>query len=132
MQCGISASVGTYPAPLSPRENAEGAAASVFLPPLPLRCGCRRSLLFRCDGQGTVTDLDDVRKVFADGDITGVVVALGGKTKDVGKTMLTDGEDTAEQSRAEQSCERQGRDGEERGTRRGERRERPDGRMRAG
>lgn len=42
--------------------------------------------------QGTVTDLDDVRKVFADDDITGVVVALGGKTKDVGKTMLTDGE----------------------------------------
>ncbi|CAM9595565.1 unnamed protein product [Pylaiella littoralis] len=41
--------------------------------------------------QGTVTDLDDVRKVFADGDVTGVVVALGGKTKDVGKTMLTDG-----------------------------------------
>ena len=42
--------------------------------------------------QGTVTDLDDVRKVFADGDVTGVVIALGGKTADVGKTMLTDGE----------------------------------------
>lgn len=42
--------------------------------------------------QGTVTDLDDVRKAFEGGDITGVVVALGGKTKDVGKTMLTDGE----------------------------------------
>eukprot|EP00752_Nemacystus_decipiens_P015514 g13843.t1 len=41
--------------------------------------------------KGTVTDLDDVRTVFADGDITGVVVALGGKTKDVGKTMLTEG-----------------------------------------
>lgn len=43
-------------------------------------------------GQGTVTDLDDVRKVFAGDAITGVVIALGGKTKDVGKTMLTDGE----------------------------------------
>lgn len=42
--------------------------------------------------QGTVTDLEDVRKVFADGDIDGVVIALGGKTADVGKTMLTDGE----------------------------------------
>ena len=38
-----------------------------------------------------MTELDDVRKVFADGDISGVVVALGGKTADVGKTMLTDG-----------------------------------------
>lgn len=52
---------------------------------------CANAFSF-CFGQGTVTDLDDVRKVFADGDITGVVVALGGKTKDVGKTMLTDGE----------------------------------------
>lgn len=42
--------------------------------------------------QGTVTDLNDVRKVFADSDVTGVVIALGGKTADVGKTMLTDGE----------------------------------------
>ncbi|CAN0081053.1 unnamed protein product, partial [Hapterophycus canaliculatus] len=41
--------------------------------------------------QGTVTELDDVRKAFEGGAITGVVVALGGKTKDVGKTMLTDG-----------------------------------------
>lgn len=38
-----------------------------------------------------MTELDDVRKVFADGGIDGVVVALGGKTADVGKTMLTDG-----------------------------------------
>lgn len=38
-----------------------------------------------------MTNLEDVRKVFADGDITGVVIALGGKTADVGKTMLTDG-----------------------------------------
>ncbi|CBJ26607.1 Flavine reductase [Ectocarpus siliculosus] len=41
--------------------------------------------------QGTVTDLDDVRKVFSNGPITGVAIALGGKTKDVGTTMLTDG-----------------------------------------
>lgn len=39
-----------------------------------------------------MTDLEDVRKVFADDDISGVVIALGGKTADVGKTMLTDGE----------------------------------------
>lgn len=38
-----------------------------------------------------MTDLDDVRKVFETDDITGVVIALGGKTADVGKTMLTDG-----------------------------------------
>lgn len=43
--------------------------------------------------QGSVTDAGDVEKVFeaAGDDMTGVVVALGGKTKDVGKTMLTDG-----------------------------------------
>ena len=43
--------------------------------------------------QGTVTDATDVQKCFdaATDEITGVVVALGGKTKDVGKTMLTDG-----------------------------------------
>lgn len=29
--------------------------------------------------------------MFADQEITGVVIALGGKTADVGKTMLTDG-----------------------------------------
>lgn len=40
-----------------------------------------------------MTDLDDVRKVFSNGRITGVAIALGGKTKDVGTTMLTDGED---------------------------------------
>lgn len=38
-----------------------------------------------------MTNLADVRKVFETDDITGVVVALGGKTADVGKTMLTDG-----------------------------------------
>jgi hypothetical protein len=43
--------------------------------------------------QGSVTDANDVEKVFAAADldvdgVSGVVVALGGKTKDVGKTML--------------------------------------------
>ncbi|CAM9334532.1 unnamed protein product, partial [Discosporangium mesarthrocarpum] len=41
--------------------------------------------------QGTVTSREDVDKVFEGEDITGVVIALGGKTKDVGATMLTDG-----------------------------------------
>lgn len=41
--------------------------------------------------QGSVVSYDDVTKVFAGGDVTGVVVALGGKTKDVGLHMLTDG-----------------------------------------
>jgi hypothetical protein len=42
--------------------------------------------------QGDVTKLDDVDKVFVVApDISGVVVALGGKTKDVGPSMLTDG-----------------------------------------
>jgi len=41
--------------------------------------------------QGDVTKQSDVDAVFAAGDVTGVVVALGGKTKDVGETMLTDG-----------------------------------------
>lgn len=40
--------------------------------------------------QGTSTNQADVDRVFASGDVTGVVIALGGKTKDVGKTMLTD------------------------------------------
>lgn len=41
--------------------------------------------------KGDVTNKADVDKLFAAGDITGVVVALGGKTSDVGETMLTDG-----------------------------------------
>ena len=42
--------------------------------------------------EGSVTDPAAVDKVFAaTGDISGVIVALGGKTKDVGPTMLTDG-----------------------------------------
>lgn len=42
--------------------------------------------------KGDVTDQKEVDAVFdAASDITGVIVALGGKTKDVGKTMLTDG-----------------------------------------
>lgn len=41
---------------------------------------------------GDVTDQTSVNKVFEGAsDIIGVVVALGGKTKDVGPTMLTDG-----------------------------------------
>jgi len=42
--------------------------------------------------KGDVTNQKDVDKVFAySKDISGVIVALGGKTKDVGPTMLTDG-----------------------------------------
>jgi nucleoside-diphosphate-sugar epimerase len=40
---------------------------------------------------GDVTKQADVDKVFAAAKIDGVVVALGGKTSDVGTTMLTDG-----------------------------------------
>ncbi|CAE8609626.1 unnamed protein product [Polarella glacialis] len=40
--------------------------------------------------QGDVTKLEDVEEVLKSG-VTGVVVALGGKTADVGETMLTDG-----------------------------------------
>mmetsp|Transcript_36861 Transcript_36861/g.42038 ORF Transcript_36861/g.42038 Transcript_36861/m.42038 type:complete len:277 (+) Transcript_36861:132-962(+) len=40
---------------------------------------------------GDVTKIEDVKKVFANGKVDGVVVSLGGKTKDVGETMLTDG-----------------------------------------
>lgn len=39
---------------------------------------------------GDVTKMSDVEKVFED-EIDGVIVALGGKTSDVGETMLTDG-----------------------------------------
>jgi uncharacterized protein YbjT (DUF2867 family) len=41
--------------------------------------------------KGDVTSKADVDKVFAAGKVDGVVVALGGKTADVGDTMLTDG-----------------------------------------
>jgi uncharacterized protein YbjT (DUF2867 family) len=40
---------------------------------------------------GDVTKKADVDKVFENGDIDGVIVALGGKTSEVGETMLTDG-----------------------------------------
>jgi hypothetical protein len=40
---------------------------------------------------GDVTKAEDVNKVFASGDIEGVVVALGGRTSEVGQTMLRDG-----------------------------------------
>lgn len=54
------------------------------------------SNFFVCDHisliiQGDVTKLSDVEKVFEGQGVTGVIVALGGKTKDVGPTMLTDG-----------------------------------------
>lgn len=38
-----------------------------------------------------MTKKDDVDKVFQAGPIDGVIIALGGKTSDVGDTMLTDG-----------------------------------------
>jgi hypothetical protein len=41
--------------------------------------------------QGSVTNKADVDAVFEGQGVTGVVVALGGKTADVGKTMLADG-----------------------------------------
>merc|ERR1719424_968384 len=41
--------------------------------------------------QGSVTNKADVDSLFATGGVTGVVVALGGKTSDVGATMLQDG-----------------------------------------
>ncbi|GMH83198.1 hypothetical protein TrVE_jg3757 [Triparma verrucosa] len=39
---------------------------------------------------GSATEAGDVAKIFEGNDIDGVVIALGGKTKDVGTTMLTD------------------------------------------
>ena len=41
--------------------------------------------------KGSVDVAADVEKVFEGGDVEGVIIALGGKTKDVGPTMLTDG-----------------------------------------
>eukprot|EP00607_Mallomonas_marina_P010067 CAMPEP_0182418238 /NCGR_PEP_ID=MMETSP1167-20130531/2730_1 /TAXON_ID=2988 /ORGANISM="Mallomonas Sp, Strain CCMP3275" /LENGTH=249 /DNA_ID=CAMNT_0024592365 /DNA_START=164 /DNA_END=913 /DNA_ORIENTATION=+ len=42
--------------------------------------------------QGSVTNPTDVEKIFSSSkDISGVIIALGGKTKDVGPTMLSDG-----------------------------------------
>jgi hypothetical protein len=41
--------------------------------------------------KGSVTNRADVDKVFEGKGVTGVVIALGGKTKDVGATMLEDG-----------------------------------------
>lgn len=41
--------------------------------------------------QGDVTNPADVAKVFEAGKVDGVIVGLGGKTSDVGETMLTDG-----------------------------------------
>lgn len=41
--------------------------------------------------KGDVTNPADVAKVFEGGAVDGVIIGLGGKTKDVGNTMLTDG-----------------------------------------
>merc|ERR1719217_472590 len=41
--------------------------------------------------QGSVLNREDVDDVFEGKDITGVVVALGGKTREVGLTLLRDG-----------------------------------------
>ena len=41
--------------------------------------------------QGSVTNKSDVSKIFETNNIDGVIVGLGGKTSDVGDTMLTDG-----------------------------------------
>jgi len=41
--------------------------------------------------KGDVTSKADVEQVFAAGKVTGAIIALGGKTSDVGKTMLEDG-----------------------------------------
>ena len=41
--------------------------------------------------QGSVTSQADVDRVFAENDVKSVVIALGGRSKDVGATMLQDG-----------------------------------------
>lgn len=41
--------------------------------------------------QGSVTNQADVDKIFVDNDIKSVIIALGGRSKDVGATMLQDG-----------------------------------------
>eukprot|EP00966_Prymnesium_polylepis_P062039 1439518-Prymnesium_polylepis.1 len=41
--------------------------------------------------QGSVLNREDVDKVFEGNDVTGVVVAIGGKTRQVGPTLLQDG-----------------------------------------
>lgn len=41
--------------------------------------------------QGSVTNQKDVNKVFEENDVKSVIIALGGRTKDVGKSLLCDG-----------------------------------------
>ena len=40
---------------------------------------------------GDVTNLEDVKQVYQNHDISGTIICLGGSTKEVGETMLTDG-----------------------------------------
>jgi len=56
--------------------------------------------------QGDVTKKADVDKVFEAGKIDGVIVALGGKTSDVGETMLTDGTSNVIAAMKENDCKR--------------------------
>lgn len=55
---------------------------------------------------GDVTKKADVDKVFAAGKVDGVVVALGGKTSDVGDTMLTDGTNNVIEAMKENGAKR--------------------------
>lgn len=41
--------------------------------------------------EGSVTNQEDVDKVFAENNIKSVIIALGGRSKDVGATMLEKG-----------------------------------------
>tara|TARA_Y100000389_G_scaffold152362_1_gene152340 strand:- start:9874 stop:10665 length:792 start_codon:yes stop_codon:yes gene_type:complete len=40
--------------------------------------------------KGDATSMDDVLKIYQENDVWGTIIALGGNTKEVGKTMLTD------------------------------------------
>jgi len=55
---------------------------------------------------GSVTSPSDVAKVFSSSSIDGVIVALGGKTSDVGETMLTDGTNNIINAMKESGCRR--------------------------
>jgi len=57
---------------------------------------------------GDVRRQTDVDKVFEGQDISGVIVALGGKTKDVGPTMLTEGTTNVINSMKKKSVKRIG------------------------
>lgn len=55
---------------------------------------------------GDVTNASDVAKVFEGRTIEGVIVALGGKTADVGETMLTDGTNVIIDAMKKNGCSR--------------------------